>query len=378
MTITHGDEPRIYGPANPENSYFQDLGLAAVPSHPQHRAAKMRLDRHAIEVDGEITNRPNGPEAKRAREVFREVTRGENRAASSASGSGGAFVTPEYLTANWAAFRTAGKAFTNQTTNLPVPEYGLTVNLPSFTSSTTVAQQTENTGVPDAAPTGTNVSATLVTISGEVPVSQQLSDRGGMDGLSFDEILFQQLMWQVNTQIDVYVLSQALANAGTVTESTFSLANFYAGIALGREQLTDTNGVRMAATHVFSTSDQFGYVTRQLDSQSRPIVVPDSASLVATAGDPNWDSWTGVHLPGALRWFADDNIPASGSNTQIIVARPQEIYTFDGQHVPYAFPETNAGSLSVLVGLRAYVGAIVRFPKAIAALSGAAFPLTNV
>jgi hypothetical protein len=369
-------EPRLYGPAHPENSFWQDHALRAVPGQRGSSEAAERLTRHSIEVDGEI--RAGTREGRRCMEAIREQTRGENRALSSATGSSGAFVTPVYEVDEWAAYRTPVKSFTNQTTNLPLPEYGLSVNLPSFTGTTTVSQQTENSGVSEGDPSGSNLSTTLVTQSGQVTISQQLFDRGGMTGLAFDLIVGQQLMWQLNTQIDTYVVTQALANAGTVIDASYSMANFYADIAKGREQLTDTNGVRMAATHVFSTSDLFGYITRQLDSESRPVVTPDSTALATVADDPDWDSWTGIHLPGALRWYTDDNIPVSGSNTQILVARPQEIYTFDGQHIAFAFPETEATSLSVVVGLRAYVGAVVRFPKAIAAITGNAYPTSLV
>ena len=120
------------------------------------------------------------------------------------------------------------------------------------------------------------------------------------------------------------------------------------------------------------------FITRQVDDQHRPIVTPDSSALVAAASDPEWAAWTGIHLPGALRWFSDDNIPASGSNTQIIVARPEEVFTFDGDYYAFSFPETQATTLSVTVGVRSYVGVVVRFPKAIAVISGNAYPTSDV
>jgi hypothetical protein len=91
--------------------------------------------------------------------------------------------------------------------------------------------------------------------------------------------------------------------------------------------------------------------------------------------DPAWASWTGVHL-GQMRWHTDDNIPASGVDTQLIVARPEEIFVFDGEQLSFAYPETVAGSLSVIVGLRSYVGVVVRYPKAIASITGSTYPLT--
>lgn len=376
MTAQITAEPRVYGPANPEFSYWQDKALATLPGQRGHDEAVGRLRRHGLEVETEV--RSGTPEGRRSSAVLRQVGRYEGRVLSSGTTSGGAFVTPDYMTGAWAPYRTPGKSFTNQTTKLPLPDFGMVVHVPSFTGTTGAGQQTENQGVSETDPTGSDISTPLVLIAGNVPISQQLFDRGGLSGLAFDAILGRQLMLQLNTQIDIYALTQVLANAGTVTDTSFTMAKFYADLALGREILTDSNGVRLAATHVFSTSDQFGFITRQLDSENRPIVTPDSNALVAAADDPSWESWTGVHLPGALRWYTDDNIPALSTNTQILVARPQEIYTFEGDPISYAMPETNAPELSVLVGLRCYIGVVARFPKAVVSISGAAYPLSNL
>ena len=372
-------EPRTYGPGS-EHSYFSDLARS-VTFAPEAHAAKERLARHAREVEVEV-EAGRTTEAIRARRSMREHTRGaETRALSSSSNSAGAFVSPEYLIADWAAYRTPEKSFTNQTTNLPLPEYGLQVNIPSFTGSASIAQQTEGAAVTELDPTGASVSATLVPLVGQITVSQQMWDQAGAAGTSTDEFLFGQMTYQLNTAIDTYVLGQALANAASVSASVgYAASVFYQSISLAAEQLTDTAGVRLNPTHVFSTSDFFRYVTRQVDNQQRPLVVPDSNALVAAAGDPKWASFTGVHLPGALSWFQNDNIPATASsaNTQIIVCRPQEIYTFDGEHSTYAYPETQANKLEVVIGLKAYVGVIVRFPKAIATITGGTYPVTLV
>ena len=366
-------EPRTYGPDS-EFSYFYDLARSVTHS-PETSAAKERLARHARENEVEAESR--SASGLRARRAMNERLRGETRALTSASTSAGAFVTPEYLIADWAAYRTPEKSFTNQTTNLPIPDYGLTVNIPSWTGSASVAQQTEGSAVVETDPTGASVSATLVPLVGQITVSQQEWDRAGAAGTSTDQFIIGQLTYQLNTAIDNYVLTQALSNAASVTDTAaFTASVFYNDIAKAREQLTDTNGVRLNPTHVFSTSDFFAYVSRQVDSSLRPLLVPDSNALVSAKGDPDWASFTGVHLPGALAWFQDDNIPASGSNTQIIVARPQEVYTFDGEHTAYAYPETLANKLQVVVGIKAYVGVIVRFPKAIAVINGSTYPTT--
>lgn len=384
MTTVITAEPRTYGPGS-DNSYFQDIALTAQGVNaPGTREARTRLAHYDDELHVAIDNPTSENERKegrRAAALSVERRRGnfgvEMRTGASSTSLAG-FTTPIYLTDEFVTYNSPERSFLNQTTKLPLPEYGLQINVPSFTSSSTVAQQTENAGVSEGDPSGANIQDSIITQAGQITISQQLFDRGGMSGLAFDKIASKQLKSQLDAALDLYTLNQVLAGASVISGTSFSMANFYQNIASGREILTDTNGVRLAATHVFSTSDLFSYVTRQVDSQLRPIVTPDSSALIAAANDPEWLSWTGIHLPAALRWHTDDNIPAAGANTQIIVARPQEVFTFQGEPIAFAYPETNAQTLSVLVSLRAYVSVVVRFPHAAAVISGTAYPTSLV
>ena len=373
-------EPRIYGDGA-NASYFQDIALVALPGDPHSIAASDRLRRYAEELDGEI--------AVRSREGLRALRIGawrsteghrETRAATSSSIAG--FTTPEYLIEDHALYRLPSKSFTDQTTQLPLEPYGLQLNVPSFTAPTTNAQQVgENQGVTVTSPTGQNIQVNLVTIAAQVPVSQQLFDRGGLSGLAFDKIILAQILQNQDAAVDTYVITQATANAYTTTwSSSASIANFLNDLGLARAGLADSAGTRLLATHLFTTTDQFSYWSSQTDSTSGvPFILPDSSAIVAAeqTGDPKWHNWTGVHI-GSLRWHTDDNIPASGANTQLLVCRPKEMYTFDGANMAFAYPETAAQNLTVQVGVRTYVGAVARFPKSVASISSAAYPTSNV
>jgi hypothetical protein len=96
--------------------------------------------------------------------------------------------------------------------------------------------------------------------------------------------------------------------------------------------------------------------------------------------DMSDEAWTGIHMLGQLRWFKDDNIPptASSANTQILVCRPSETLTFDGPPIPYAYPETNANDLQVVLGFRGYTAVIVRHAKSICVITGSTYPVTAV
>ena len=376
-------EPRTYG-KGADNSYFQDIALVALSSDPRSMAANDRLRRYAEELDGEIAVRSS--EGERALRIAAwRSTEGhrETRAATSSSIAG--FTTPEYLIDDYALYRLPTKSFTDQTTQLPLEPYGLQLNVPSFTGPTTNAQQLgENQGVTITTPTGANIQVNLVTIAAQVPISQQLFDRGGLSGLAFDKIILAQILQNQDAAVDTYVITQATAGAYSPAggwSSSAAIANFLSDLGTARAGLADTAGTRLLATHLFTTTDQFSYWSSQLDTTSGvPFIQPDSSAIVLAeqTGDPKWHNWTGVHIAGSLLWHTDDNIPPSGTSTQLLVARPKEMYTFDGANMAFAYPETGAPNLSVQIGMRTYVGAVARFPKSVAAITGTAYPLTNL
>ncbi|HVC15433.1 MAG TPA: hypothetical protein VND62_11305 [Acidimicrobiales bacterium] len=374
-------EPRIYDRESP-HSFWRDRGLAAMPGHPLHREALGRLERHVREVAVEI--RQGSPEGRAALAQLANNTRehaveraAELRSAmTSGAASGGSFVTPAWLQNLWATYRSPLRSFTQQCSPVPAPDYGLEVIIPVFNSPTTVGEQTaENAGVDSSTPTAATLTATMVPLVGEVPVSQQLFDRGGP--MKFDEIITAQLKEQLDAAVNAYVLGQALATAQTVTDATtLSIATFYADLSSAREKLTDAAGTRVAGTHVFTTSDFAGWATKQVDKQTRPIVVPDAGALVAVSDDPAWQGFMGLVLPGNLRWFADDQIPTTSTHTQVIVSKPATIAVVETEPIAFAYEETFATTLTVVCGVRAYVAAVPRYPTAVAAISGAGYPTT--
>ena len=369
--VTVTKEPRTYGPDNPNNSYYLDLAASALINNPQSLEAQGRLLRHAAEVAAEAET--GGYEKRALHEVHRG---GEFRTGlTTAAGSGGAYVSPKWLVEDWAAYRSPNNSFFSLTTRFPSPEYGASVVIPSFTGTASVTQQTEGGAVAEVDPTGLQISAPLISLTGQVTVSQQLWDRGGMPGLAVDAIVHQQLMEQYTATQDAYVIGQVLSSAASVSASvTFSASVFYNSLGLAAEQLADTAGVALQATHMFSATDFSNYVFRWSDTSGRPLLQPQTL-LMPEPLDLTDEAWTGVHMLGQLRWFKDDNIPDNASNQyQILVCRPSEVFTFDGPPTPYAYPETNAENLQVVIGLRGYTAVINRFPKSVAVISGATYP----
>jgi hypothetical protein len=381
MAITILSEPRTYGP-NSAHSFFRDIALAAVPGDVLSPDAQARLERHRTEVDGEIA--AGTEEGRRAHLIIK----GEEQRAGATSTTIAGFTTPVYLTNLWAEYRTANRTFIDQTTKFPLPAYGLQINVPSFVTADTFATQgTQGTTIGTSVPTGADIATPVVTIAGTIAISQQLYDQGGMSGLSFDQILLADMKYALDSKVDLYALNQVISgitNAGnTITDAAaYSTADFYQDIGTARESLADDAGVRLQATHVFSTTDIFSYVTRQVDTAGRPIITPDWAAqpfaAQLAAGDSTGYGWLGHVLPGNLAWYSDDNIAAAAGDTQILVSRPSAVLSFESDIVPFAYPETLAQNLTVLVGVREYVAVVSRFPNAHSVITGAAFATTEV
>ena len=378
--VTVRSEPRVY--ADGRHSFFRDLAWSAT-GMAGHEDALARMERARVELDGEI--RSGSPEGKMAADTRLQ----EKRAQTTGSASGGPFVSPQWLTDLWAGYRYPDRTLADACARQPLGAMGVQVNIPSFTSATTAGQQnSENSSVDQNSPSGVVISANVVTIAAQIPIAQQLFDQGGMTGLGFDQICIAQLRDSIDAQVDLYVWNQisgGITNSNnTITDnSAFSIPNFIKDVAAARESLSDLAGTRLRATHLFSTTDIHGYITRQVDSNNRPIFQPDWAAApwvgLGAPGDSTGDGWSGiVTTPGNLPWMLDDNIPASGSNAQILVSRPSSVILLESAMIPFAYPETYAPTLSVAVGLRIYTAAVARFPNAHAIISGTAYATSEV
>jgi hypothetical protein len=383
------NEPRVYGPGSP-NSFFLDAIDSVVRSD---FGAVSRLERHFAEVTKEIER--GSEEGRRALAERTSDLRGsmpsasrdererEARAGTSSSMSG--FTTPQYILKEFATYRGGQRAFADQCMDIPLPDVGLAVNIPDFSGNASAGvQPTEGTSIVDTDPTTGNLTEPIRTIAGQITASQQLIDRGANQGYTFDLFLYAQLRQNYDQSVDNYVLGKAIVNGRSIVEAagSFSFASFYQDLADAREGLEDTAGNRLIPTHVFTTPDLYSFATRQVDDGHRPILIPTFAPGNPLWPDDDtvaWEQYTGTVLPGNLLWFVDENVPANGSNTQIVVSRPSTIVLMEGD-VPTVrvFPETLAENLQAIVQLYNYVCCIPRYPSATATVTGAAYPTTLI
>jgi hypothetical protein len=137
---------------------------------------------------------------------------------------------------------------------------------------------------------------------------------------------------------------------------------------------------------MFTTTDLYGFVTRQVDKTTeRPIWPPWYATAFPLAADtddfrgPDWPKYArymGTVMPGDLVWLTDDAIPNYGTTsfTQIIVSAPAvSMVLCEGPAVTSVWPETEAHKLLVVLNCRKYVAAITRHAAGTATVQGAAY-----
>ena len=260
----------------------------------------------------------------------------------------------------------------------------MTIYLPAVNSPAGVsAQAGENQGITESDPNAGYLSTSLTTNAGQVTVSQQLLDRAGPD-FQFDVMVFDQLTRAYNSTLDSYVLTQALANAGSVTYSSggtylTSVGALYPSIGKAKASTVDAAGVVLPATHIFAQPINWEWYASQADSAGRLLIVPNAnGPFNAVAGGSNApaiaEGDTGYRMHG-LPVFEDGNIPATGGTNQIVVAHMPEVWFWEGDLVTRTVPQTVAQNLSVLLQVYAYVGCIVRYPKAVVTINGSGVPL---
>ena len=412
-------EPRTYS-ADGAHSFYADTILARVLADEN---AQRRLEAHAREVAHEVVRGTSeGRYAERTiltrtrthdealhREAFeremnelRSLTTGAGVSAGSA-GSGSVFVSPYFLLDQWAPYRGRRRPFADQCISLPMPVFGMHAYIPAFTSPGTSAEkQTEGSAITEGAPQSALEGTEVQTITSRVNITQQFLDRAFGSGGNIDVILGLQMQQQMEEQVDLHVLEQAIKNGSAVTgtstvwktnsfeEQAKGFARFYEDLAAGREKMFDESGTRLRPTHFFTTSDFYSFATKLTDAQGRPILQLtqrplDERRKGAQGADnledvPKWSRFTGTVLPGGVMWFTDDNIPTKTVGTvpnctQLIVSAPDEALVLVEDVVPTLtlMPQTVGNKLEVVVIQRKYAAAITRHAAGSAIINGTAY-----
>jgi hypothetical protein len=418
-------EPPAYAPDSP-HSWFRDTVAAQEPefapaqtrtagtSDMSRKAVLRRLDMHQTDIraalrkgnkygkrieqilsERERTEDPSLHEKRRkeaiasAKEVRTTPLGTDGGISATAPGEASAFVSPAFVLEAYARYRGVGRPFASQCKQMPIPQYGMHVYVPYFSSASSVTEQTENAAVSESAPSTALESDTVKTITGQIIISQQLHDRGFYGGGTMDAVIAEQLKEQVDQKVNEHVVAQAITGGKSISgASSANYEEFYKDLTSGREELADQAGTRLRATHFFSSTDFFGWFSKLVDTTNkRPLILPeqglsgypssDAANTFDGEGAPRFAKYQQTVLPGGLVWITDDSLPLVGTTTKInlLVSAPAvSIVVFESpQPIITVVPQQYANVLETIVNCRVYSAAVTRHASGTAVIQGSAW-----
>jgi len=355
-----GREPKTYekGARNDDGtfrSFFRDL----LNSKEGNVSAEQRIARHSREMAI------------------------EQRAAITTSSGGPGLVPPQYLLDEFAEFARASRPFADALGGRPLPDTGMTFNVPRVTTGTVTAVKTEGSAVQIGSTVTDYLSFSVNTVAGLQDISRELLDRSDP---ATDTVLGQDLAADYAKQLDTQLLTQATngitvlsgVNTITYTDATPTAGELYAKFADAIQQVW-TN--RFASpTLIVMHPRRWAFFLGAVDGQNRPLVLPDAPAAnqlfnaMATGSVQTPAGLVGVLM--GLPVVIDPNIPitlGAGTNEDIIIVTRREDQLLFEVGAPTVSVETGVLSSNLQVRILAYgyfAFTFARYLKATSRIAG--------
>lgn len=395
--ITVRSEPMIYGQGS-RHSYFLDLLRSQInigDGDGGPAAAQDRLQRHAAELRVELPAR----EARREQAAQRELRGIDNMSArdresaferrtnpNRTDGQGGYFVPPLWLVDQYIDLPRFGRVVANSVRNLTLPGGTDSINVPKVATGTATGVQTADAAaVTSTDMTDSTVNAPVRTIAGQQDIAIQLLDQSPV---SFDEIVFADLVADYNQRLDTQVISgtgsngQVLGilnvsgiNSVTYTDATPTLPELWPPLLQAVSQVAKNR--KLPPTAIFTIPSLWYWALSQLDTSNRPLITAAAAAFNPAALQTGGDSTEGYagNWSFGLPQLNDGNIPSnlgSGTNeTRALVLRTSDLYLWEGSLRTRTLNEVLSNTMQVRLQLWNYVGFMPhRRPEAISVVSG--------
>ena len=291
------------------------------------------------------------------------------------AGAGGELDPPAWWVEKYVKLPRSGRAFANVVYNDLLPSGYSSINIPTVTGGTTVAaQSTQNTAVSNTDPTTSSIAISISTAAGYNLISQQAIDQSP---ISWEGLVLDDLNRASDKVIDQAVISgvagwsSIIGQTYTDASPTTAKVNNQVLTALYKIYAQRFDAASVIVMHPQRWAGFLGY----LDSQGRPLVVPNGTGQVFNAIGQFFNAAQGVagNLWG-IPVVVDPNIPqnlGAGTNQdEIFVLKSDDIVLLestpkmDTQVAPYA------NQLSVLVRFWRYYGYGVRTPKSVSVITG--------
>lgn len=362
--VVVGREERTYHPGNAwGQGFFRDMYNADQGD----LSADDRIKRHMREakVEGQISTR---------------------------AGTTGGFqglVPPQYLIDQAALIARAGRPAANIVRHLPLPEEGMSLIVPRNTTGVTEAiQATENSSVSNTDQVWTNLTVPVVTIAGQQDLSRQTLERAqGIDQLVYDDLAAAYAV-ALDTQVlsgtgssgqALGILQTAGIGQSTAFVAAVTPATFYSKLA-GQLNAVETTRF-MAPDVIIMHPRRWNWLISQLDSSSRPLIVPNPNGPFNALGVSDIPVDTPATRPVGsimgLPVITDASIPTAvgtGPEDQVIVARWEDLLLWengDGAPFQLRFEQTLGNQLTVkLVAYNYAAFTAGRYPTAVGVVGG--------
>ncbi len=370
-------EPLMYGDHSRE-SFFRDIVLAQLQRDP---AAKARLARHGQEMVAERAARDRVASS----EFSRTMQTLEARAnPSSTLGSGGEFDVPLSMLDKFASAGRAGRTLADLVGSTPLPAGISSIHIPRMTTGSQTTTQIDIEAVAGQDLVTSDITSPVVTISGQLDVSQQLYDQAPA---GFDTYAFLDLSRAYNRNLEQQMINGSSVNGqmqGVVnvaganvidgsTATTFSLMwplLGRAGAAVGNNRLLPPELFLLAPRRWF-------WIASSLDSSSRPIATPGNGapqpSQLLPAGGAN-PIGPLLGLPGYMDGALNPAAPFTGSDSALAL-RPSDMFLFEGAPRLMVAANPLSESLQIRLSLHRYVAFVsARYPTGISVLANMPAP----
>lgn len=393
-------EPITYAEGS-GNSFYRDLFTAQTAS-PGTADAWERLRRHQHEIEVLADGPQSTKEARAARKLATEARRkaAESRAVSTSTSSAGDFAPPLYFLPDYSDYRTYGRAFIDALRPYPLPETGMTFNVPAVTTPDSAVNQTtsgENQAITAQDMVVTFRSGNLQTFASNAQVSQQMLDRAG-PGVEFDQVILADQARQLNKVMDQYAWDQVWANVNAqnaytlYTDSSFNLHKFNQSVQAAKAKLNVTDGTVTEATHVFTDANVWGTIAGAYDANNRLQIVPQGVAWnPAAVGNPTNvpEGYTGFELAGTsvfkdqnawLRWNGNSDATPSyiGDHPTLVADLSIGAFWLEGSPVVRVLPQPYANQLTVLIQTYVYGAIVIRYPNAFQVVVGTGTASANL
>ena len=360
LSLAHvGREAQTYSPES-RDGYFKDLAEATLKGDLE---ARQRLERHGREVENSLE--------------YRDLNRTD--------GTGGFFTPPAWLMDQYVALARAGRVTANLVKQQPLPPGTDSLNIPKVSTGTATAIQTaDNAAVQETDLADTSISAGVKTVAGQQDVSIQALEQSP---INFDEVIFSDLVADLNTKVNLQVLSgsnssgqvqgllgQSSINTVTYTDASPTVPELYSKLADAVQKIN--TGRYLPPDSMVMHPRRWAWFLAALDTQNRPLVVPDASGPMNAVGNMNVAAAEGyVGKIMGLDTYVDPGLPTTngaGTNEDVIVVmRASDLLLFESNIKTRVLPDVGSGTLTVRLQVYRYMAfTAARYPAAISIVSG--------